>query len=120
MYEEQIVLQEDRVTKWSLSQHELPIDDALRLIERGKIHLRMHIGKLRDGILEPLVVSIDSIIGELLLRLLEELNLFGQLPFNLPQQDLALGDPLLQLGHFRLHLLDLLLQIGEGLPARCT
>jgi len=62
----------------------LPINNALGLTKRVKIHLKMHTGKLSDGILEPLAVSIGSVIGEFLLHLLEKLNLFDQLPFNLP------------------------------------
>ena len=80
------------------SLNELPINNAFGLTERGKIHLRMHTGKLSYGILEPLAISIGNIIVELLLRLLEEFNFLGQFPFYLPQLNLALGDPLLQLG----------------------
>ena len=112
MYKERIVLQENRVTEWSLSQHKLPINNALGLTKGGMIHLRMHTCKLSDDILESLAVSIGSVIGELLLHLLEKLNPFGQLPFNLPQQDLALSGPFFLLGHFCLHLLDLRLQVN--------
>jgi len=59
---EQIVHQEDKITRRLLSEHKLPINDAFGLTERGKIHLRIHTGKLSHGILEPLAVSIDNII----------------------------------------------------------
>jgi len=74
-----------------LSKHELPTNDTLGLIERGKIHLRMHAGKLSHGILEPLVISINDVIVEFLFGLLEELDLLSQLPFHLPQLDFVLG-----------------------------
>ena len=76
--------QEDRVTRWLLSKHELPTNDTFGLIERGKIPLRMHASKLSYGILEPLAISVDNIVVEVLFRLLEELDLFSQLPFHLP------------------------------------
>ena len=92
MYKGQIVLPKRQSYKWLLSQHELPINNALRLAETGKIHLRMHAGKLSDGILEPLTVTVSNIIGEFLLCFLEGFNLLTELPLNLPQQDLA-GSP---------------------------
>lgn len=100
------------------SRHELPINDPIRLCERRKIHLRMHAGKMSHGILKPLAISVDGIVGELFLCLLEELNLLSQLPLHLPQLDLTLGGSLLQLAHFSLCLLDLLLQVDHLIAER--
>jgi len=44
---------------------------------KGEIHLRMHAGKLSDGILKFLVVSISDVVGELFLHLLEGFNLLN-------------------------------------------
>jgi len=66
-----LFLKKDKVTGWLLFQHKLPINNALRLTEMGKIHLRIHAGKLSNGILEPLTVRINNIIGEFLLCLFE-------------------------------------------------
>ena len=98
-----------KITRWLLARHELPLNDLLRLCERGKIHLRMHAGKLSYGILEPLAISINDIVVEFLFYLLEELDLLNQLPLHLPQLNFALGGPLLQLGHLGRHPLYLFL-----------
>ena len=76
--------QEDRIIRWLLSKHELRTNDTLGLIERGKIHLRMHTSKLIYGILEHLAISVGRIIVELLFCLLEELDIFSQHPYHLP------------------------------------
>jgi len=90
-----------------LSGHELPIDDPLRLCKRGKIHLRMHAGKLSLGILEPLAISIGGVISSSVF--LKSSTFSASFPLHLAQLNLTLGGPLLQLGHVGLCLLDLLL-----------
>ena len=100
------------------SGHELPINDPLRLCERGKIHLMMHAGKLSHGIMEPLVIGISDVIVEFLFCLLEELDLLSKLPLHLAQLDLTLDGPFLQLDHFCLHILDLLLEVDHLIAER--
>ena len=98
--------------------HELPINDPLRLRELGKIHLRMHAGKLNHGILKPLAISIGSVVGELFFCFLEKLDLLSKLPLHLAQLDITLGGPLLQLGHPGLRLIYLLLQFNHFVAER--
>ena len=62
----------------SFSWHELPVNNALGLTEKGKIHLRMHTGKMSNDILKPLSISLSDIVCELLLCLFEGLNLLSQ------------------------------------------
>ena len=85
--------QEDWITRWLLSKHEFPINDTLRLCEGGKIHLRMHASKLIHDILEPLAISIDNIVVEFLLCLLEELDLLSEPPLPPAPTGLPVGWP---------------------------
>jgi len=78
----------------------------------------MHTRKLSHGILEPLAINIGSVIVEFLFCLLEELDLLNELPLHLAQLYLMLGGPLLQLGHFCLHILVLLLQVDHLIAER--
>ena len=95
----------------SFSWQDLPVNNALGLTKGGKIHLRIHTGKLSNDILKPLTISVNDIVCELLLclfkglnRLSQGLSFHSQFALNLPQKDLALRGPLLQFGDFVLQL----------------
>ena len=96
----------------------MPVNNALRLREGRKIHLRMHAGKVNHGILKPLAISIGNVVGELFFCFLEKLDLLSKLPLHLAQLDLTLDGPFLQLDHFCLHILDLLLEVDHLIAER--
>ena len=73
----------------------------------------MHAGNLGHGVLKPRSISINIVIGELLLSLVEELVLAGYLSHQLAKLYLLLSRPLLESGHLSLRLLSFFLQVNN-------
>jgi len=61
----------------SLSIDQLPINDSLSNADLSEIHPRMHAGNLGHGVLKPHPISINNVISELFLSLVEEFVLAG-------------------------------------------